>query len=163
MSGSLRIRGGGVRGRGNVGLQGGGSAPVAVGGASLAAPAGGTIVAAPRFDSYLARLLKLIPVEVLGFVLVSEPLVPAGQTAARVAVFVLGLLGVFLIRTRATRGDDGRPQWPAVWISAGSYLVWVYQLGGAFAELGLHVPWAGSLLVVVWTFLVPLVYRGDPT
>jgi hypothetical protein len=41
-------------------------------------------------------------------------------------------------------------------------VIWVYVLGGVFVELGLHVAWLGTLLMLGWTFLVPFVYRGSP-
>jgi len=32
--------------------------------------------------------------------------------------------------------------------------------GGPFTAFGLHVPFLGSLLVLAWTFFIPILYRG---
>ena len=120
------------------------------------------------FQGYFDRLYKLIPGEVVGLYLVGSGLIPKDYPFALVAWSVFCLAALILTRAKNTR-DDAKglgPQWGAVFISAVSFVIWLYTLGGPFAALpnhNMHVPFLGSLLVLAWTFLVPLIYSGDQT
>jgi hypothetical protein len=48
-------------------------------------------------------------------------------------------------------------------VAAVAFVIWVYTLGGPFADFGVHVPWIGSLLVLAWTSFIPLLYKGKDT
>jgi hypothetical protein len=118
---------------------------------------------APEFRFYLDRLLKLIPAEVVALYLVGSGLIPLEQPGAALGWTLFCLAGVIVVRAYGT-SDPRRavkPQWGAVAIAAVSFLIWVYSLGGPTARATGYIPWLGSLLVLAWTFVVPLVYRGD--
>lgn len=42
-------------------------------------------------------------------------------------------------------------------VSAGSFIVWVFAMGEPFASLGFYRPLYGSLLLILYTLLVPLI------
>jgi len=114
------------------------------------------------FRFYLERLLKLIPAEVIGLYLVGSGIVPQGQTVGLTVWAVVCLIGVFVVRVYGTADAAANqpPDWTHVLISAVSFVIWIYTLGGPFAAWGVSVPWIGSLLVLAWTFFVPIFYKG---
>lgn len=114
------------------------------------------------FNAYLERLLKMIPAEVISLYLVGSGLVSAEPPVALTIWAALCLAGLVVIRAYGT-ADSLRhlpPDWVHVAISAMAFVIWVYSLGGPFASYGLHIPYVGSLLVLAWTFFVPLFYKG---
>lgn len=114
---------------------------------------------------YFERLMKMIPAEVVGLYLVGAGFIPKEQRVALLIWTVVCLLGVVAIRIWGTADpnqDNPRPpQWPVVFISTVSFTLWIYSIGGAFAAYGLSQPYLGSLLVLAWTFFVPIFYKGS--
>jgi hypothetical protein len=50
-------------------------------------------------------------------------------------------------------------------IAAASFVLWTYSMGDVFVRASLFGEWQpllGTLLILGWTFLVPLFYKGDP-
>ncbi len=115
------------------------------------------------FNSYLARLVKLIPAEVVALYLTGNGFITPGSRMGSTiwAGICLGL--VVLVRVHATRDKANHipPQGMAVLISAVSFVIWVYTMGGPFLAYGLANPRVGSLAVLVWTFVVPFIYQGS--
>ncbi len=114
------------------------------------------------FNAYLERLLKMIPAEVISLYLVGSGLIPADQRIALLVWSVLCLAGLLVIRAYGTadRLRNLPTDWVHVAISALAFVIWVYSLGGPFEAFGLYIPYVGSLLVLAWTFFVPLFYKG---
>ncbi len=113
---------------------------------------------ASSIDPCLTRLVKLVPAEIVAVFLAGRPLAQeryAGQWP--VACLIL------LVIVRALGTSDRRgPQWVSVAISAVSFVLWVYAMGGRFLSYTVDVNLA-SLAVLVWTTLVPVLWRGDPS
>lgn len=114
--------------------------------------------AASPVDPWLARLVKLVPAEIVAVYLAGRPLAQEHYAGAW-PVVCLAL--VVIVRAWGT-GDRRGPQWASVGISAVSFVLWVYAMGGHFLNYNLDVNLA-SLGVLVWTTLVPVFWRGDPT
>lgn len=114
------------------------------------------------FKFYLDRLMRMIPGDAVGLYLVGSGLVPEGQRVGLAIWTVVCLIGAILIRVYGTTDPERNkpPDWVHVGISSVAFVIWVYTLGGAFAAFDLHVPWIGSLLVLAWTFFVPIIYKG---
>jgi len=114
-----------------------------------------------EFKSYLDRLVKMISAEVVSLYLVGMGLIPKDEGIAQAVWAVFCIFSVVLVRVYGT--SDKRngipPEWCAITISCVSLVIWIYSMGGPFATFGIHVPYIGSLLVLAWTFSVPLVYR----
>lgn len=112
---------------------------------------------------YLEKLIKMIPAEVVGLYLVGSGVIPAGQGAYLLGWTLFCLIAVVAVRALGTRDVDAKksPQWAAVAISTVAFLIWIYSIGGAFQiYLGKgYQPFLGSLLVLAWTFVVPLFYN----
>jgi len=137
--------------------------------------------------SYMERLVKLVPAEAVAVypLLFSEANgladpVNRGHAVALVSWIILAI--VIVLRCQATAAPDRGPQLFAVAISAISYIIWVYVFGGQFGVEGWLHQWLpqssgttalldpdlakfksliGSLALVSWTLVVPVVYKGD--
>ena len=106
------------------------------------------------FRSYLDRLMKMIPAEVVGLYVVGSGFIPAGEVKVLAIWSAVCLIGVVAIRRYGTAdpANGMPPQWGPVVISSIAFVIWVYSLGGPFEPLNLHVPYIGSLLVLGFTF-----------
>ena len=122
----------------------------------------GTLTAQPSSaggDLYLSRLVKLVPSEVVALYL----------TFKETAVTWLGVWSticlalVVLTRTLGSHEAGKRVQVGAVLVSMVSFTLWVYGTDGYFlsVELPESPPGLISVAIGVWTFLVPLFYKGD--
>jgi hypothetical protein len=114
------------------------------------------------FKFYLDRLLKMIPAEVIGLYLVGSGLIPRDQPVVLTVWAFVCLAGVVAIRVYGTTDTASSlpPDWVHVAISTVAFVIWVYTLGGPFAAINWYVPYLGSLLVLAWTFFVPIFYQG---
>ena len=89
-------------------------------------------------------------------------LIPEGQAIGLVIWAVICLIGVVIVRVYGTADpEEGKPpDWTHIAISVVAFVVWLYSLGGPFAAYNLNIPSLGSLLVLAWTFFVPIFYKG---
>jgi hypothetical protein len=137
--------------------------------AALVGAGGGAAVGAAAatnagdLNFYVEKLLKMIPSEVIGLYLVGSGVIPAKSPPEVLLVWsIVCFVIAILFRAMGTR-DAARnkgPQWGVVAVSAAAYVIWLYSLGGSFKDyLGnLYQPYVGSLLVLLWTVLVPMFY-----
>lgn len=125
----------------------------------------GETTAEDPLRNYLDRLIRMIPTEVVGLYLVGNGVIPTEERAARLGWPVVCLAGLIALRAWGSRDPaQSEPvQWTSVLISAIAFVIWIYTLGGPFELLGWHKPYLGSLMVLVWTFFVPIFYKGDPS
>ncbi len=116
------------------------------------------------FRSYLDRLLKMIPAEVVSLYLVGVGVIPEGNAVYLTVWTIICLIGLFAIRIYGTADpvENLPPDWTHIIISAIAFLIWVYSLGNLspFTAWGIGDPIIGSLLVLAWTFFVPMFYKG---
>jgi len=112
---------------------------------------------------YFERLLKMIPGEIVGLYIVGSGLIPSGKAMGLAIWTGICLIAVIAVRAWGTADFQRQlgPQWSAVLISSISFLIWVYSIGGPFAAYGLAVPYVASLMVMAWTFFVPIFYKGS--
>ena len=130
----------------------------------VAAPAAET-----NFTSYLDRLMKMVPTEVIGLYLVGSGLIPGSDTFVLTLWSLICLIGVIAMRVWGTTdAATNKPtDWTHVAISVVAFIIWLLTLGGGpFASGGMlaaareQAPYFGSLLVLAWTFFVPIFYKG---
>lgn len=114
------------------------------------------------FQGYLDRLMKMIPGEAIGLYLVGSGFIPAAQSLVLLIWSIICLAGVIAIKAYGTadRANQIPPDWVHVAISSVAFVIWLYSIGGPFATYGVNVPYIGSLLVLAWTFFVPIFYKG---
>jgi len=111
------------------------------------------------YDNYYSRLVKLIPAEVIAFYLALDALASAlpekqvllwvvSGVAAAGAWFYLGrVAGVTSVVQRL--------------LSVAALVIWIYVTGGPFAALPWYNATYGKLVLVAFTFFVPLMYKGQ--
>ncbi|MDY0297132.1 MAG: hypothetical protein RB296_07430 [Acidobacteriota bacterium] len=107
---------------------------------------------------YSERLLKLIPSEIIAAWVAVQGIIPRDSgpwviTAA--AVLLMVLTPIYLKRFQGV----SRPM--QLVASTGSFLVWVYTLGGPFVYWGIYFSWLASVLLILWTVTVPLFLDGE--
>jgi hypothetical protein len=129
--------------------------------------------AAPQtdFSSYLDRLMKMVPTEVIGLYLVGSGIIPHDQPVVLTLWALICLVGVVAMRAWGTADATASPPQPTDWthvaISAVAFILWIFTMGGGpfttggvFAAAYEQTPYVGSLLVLAWTFFVPIFYKG---
>lgn len=119
--------------------------------------------ATDAFKEYLDRLLRMIPGEVVGLYMIGSGFIPAEYSNWLIGWSILCLVLVFIVRWFGTADPkaDKKPQPVPVLIAAGAFVIWLYWLGGPFIILKIHKPFIGSLLVLVWSFVIPIFYHGE--
>jgi hypothetical protein len=70
----------------------------------------------------------------------------------------LGL--VVLFRAFGTHAAGRNVQWTAVFVASVSFALWIYATGGYLVRVTLPAG-AISVAIGVWTFVVPMFYKGD--
>ena len=109
-------------------------------------------------NHYKDRLLKLIPSEIVAAYLVIEGIIPSGAThgalVSLIAALVLLILIPFYLRKTMAVKRTGQ-----ILLTMVSFVIWIYSLGGPFAHYDIHVGYVGSVLLVLWTLVMPLVYK----
>jgi hypothetical protein len=123
--------------------------------------------AAEPYDTYLAKLLKMIPAEIISLYLAGLALIPVSlpdtQKIAPMAWVGLCFLFVILARYVMTKDKDTSPDWKIVGLSAISFLIWTYSMGGPWATTSVYISWLGGLAVLAWTFFVPYCFKDEET
>ncbi len=139
-------------------------------------------------DPYMNRLVKLVPAEAVGpypFLMdYADKLTPYDGVGPRYAVYFVAwvLLAIVLIVRWKTTSEPGKgAQWGSILIAGVAFFIWVHVMKGDFGfelllpqatasrgEFGALVTSANdykqfffNVLLMVWTTLAPVVYRGD--
>jgi len=129
--------------------------------------------------TYLERLVALVPAEVISLYLALVNFAmgsPSPGEGIHIAyshwLSWLGLALAVFVRIMGTRvifpGNAGKQtwdiEWPLVFISAISFIIWVYATGGSFisGDMEIFNGFVIGVAVAVWTFLVPYLYREKP-
>jgi len=109
--------------------------------------------------TYSERLVKYIPAEVLaGYIFVGSQTAHFETHSSKV-IFLLTLIGLCVVaipihyRQILPRTKKARKH---MLISQVAFLVWAYAIGGPVAVVGWHHPGIGGLVMVAFTFLIPL-------
>ena len=127
-------------------------------------------------DTYMTRMTKLVPGEAITAYPLFLNTIQTGPGNPRpwqavLLVAAVVLVVVVVLRWSATKDADGKAQWPAIILSAISFLIWVFVMGtntdfAAFgllsnATLQVEPQLLSSLLLFAWTAIAPAIYTGD--
>ncbi len=106
---------------------------------------------------WMDRLIRLIPSEIVAVYLAGK-----GYATSWLGIWAIVCLGlVLIIRIWGTKEPGKKVQWVAVVVSAISFVIWIYAMGGQFLSLSLPDPGVASAAMLVWTVVVPIFYQGD--
>ena len=124
----------------------------------------------PELDSYISRLLKYIPAEVVALYLLLDGLVGASghpqSFLMQLVIFIALIIGTPLYLWRMQKVDikkwrmqkvDIKKKPIQLVISTGAFILWVLAIGGIFTYFGWYDPLWGAILVPIYTFLVAAV------
>jgi len=113
-----------------------------------------------QVDEYSDKLVKNIPADIVAAWIAVTGLI-AGSTGTPDIVlwiaFVIGVVLTPLWTWRQTTVPNKPPATTQIAIATGSFIVWVFALGGPFAALNFYRPLYGSLVLILYTLVVPLV------
>lgn len=115
-----------------------------------------------QFREYLSRLLKMIPAEIVGFYMIGSGIIPSDIAIMQIIWIVICFILIIIVRRYGTADPDaGQSSQPVpVFISTVAFLIWVYWLGGPFIKYKIHIPWLASILILIWSFVIPIIYKG---
>ncbi|HUI90612.1 MAG TPA: hypothetical protein VLX68_00055 [Chitinivibrionales bacterium] len=105
---------------------------------------------------YVDKLVKLIPTEILGAYTVIAGVVPADQVKVVLTASAAALLMLVPLYLWKISGVKNVAQ---LVVSAFSFVIWTYTLGGPFEAWGIYQGYIGSILLVLFTLIVPIVVR----
>ncbi|MDX1491734.1 MAG: hypothetical protein R3332_10625 [Pseudohongiellaceae bacterium] len=104
---------------------------------------------------YSEKLVKLIPTEIIGAYIAIEGMVRSNGDVymqVMVAASIVLLLLVPLYLTIIFRVNNKAQ----IVVTMLSFLVWIFSMGGPFATQLWYLPVYGSVVLVLWTLIVPL-------
>ena len=118
-------------------------------------------------DTYLDRLIKYIPAEIIAaYVFISGIL----STSSSDIIVNWISFGVLLVLTplyiwrlialedkKANNPQSRKPAWAQMIIAFFAFAIWVYAIGGPFASLPWYNRMYGSVLVALYTVIVPVI------
>ena len=105
-------------------------------------------------DSYQARVLKLIPAEVVAVYMAVLPLLKNQSATVQWLVFALLLIGNILYKRNA-----GVKDWKQFLITSIAFILWVLSFGGPVDGLYPSAIPLSHILMPIYIFLVPLIYH----
>jgi peptidoglycan/LPS O-acetylase OafA/YrhL len=120
-------------------------------------------------QSYLVRLLRLIPAEIVAFHTTLVPLINKEMAddlcVGHSSLIVLAMALLIGLRAQLTRGQNPRtgPQWIAVAVSAVAYGLWAWHTNtGPFICISAQVyPVISLMVIAAYVIAVPWIYKGD--
>ena len=121
-------------------------------------------------DTYVSRLVKMIPGEALALFAAGAGLIAAARAEWQPNLLLvwslISALAIIALRRKATLvSDRSGPQWISTAIALVSFAIWLYSQGAPFIEMGDDFEESrgvvSSLLILAWTFFIPLFYKGD--
>ncbi len=115
-------------------------------------------------DPYLNSLLKYIPTEIVGAYLAIQGFIIAAKTDERLHILALLITSValFVITPFYLWRLQGVTRVAQLVLSTISFAIWVYTLGGPFVTWGIYQPLIGSIILVIWTLIIPIILKPKP-
>ena len=105
-------------------------------------------------QDYRARLLKLIPSEIVAAYMVLSGIIPEDSAKWGTLIVSIALLILVPFYLRRLQNVQRTSQLIVTMIS---FIVWLYSLGGPFEAWELYQSWIASIVLILWTLTVPLV------
>jgi hypothetical protein len=114
----------------------------------------------PDVDKFWDRVIKNIPADIVGAWVAVTGLISSATDVPTSTIlwitFVFGIVLTFVWTWRQTSEPGKKPALTQTFISTGSFIVWVFALGGPFATMDFYRPLYGSLLLIGYSLLVSI-------
>jgi len=126
---------------------------------TLLAEEGGVVTTTPTADTFLSRVMKAIPAEIVGLYLFAQGIIASAQkddlSSHRIWLWVMFGIGfvltpIFLVRVSKVR----KPV--QVGISTAAFAIWVFAIGGPFALYSWYQAFIGTILLAVFATVMYL-------
>ena len=105
----------------------------------------------------------MIPGEIVGLYMIGSGFLPVNDLALSIGWFVVCVLLLLVVRIfgSADRSRGETVQQAPVIVAATAFVIWAFWLGGPFEALGIpNREQIASLAILVWSFVVPIFYKG---
>ncbi len=121
-----------------------------------------------RTDTYIEQVVKYIPSEIVAAYLFLDGILKSSEKVTEtffwgVFLFLLAATPAYIWAITAEKeectGKVRKPAWDQIVISFFSFAVWVFAIGGPFTYLSWYHPVYGSSLLVLFTFLPPIISK----
>jgi hypothetical protein len=105
-------------------------------------------------QKYKDRLLKLIPSEIVAAYIVLAGIIPIAS--AKWGLLIVSVVLLILVPLYLWRIQDVKRLVQIV-VTTISFVVWIYSIGGPFLYWGIYEKWIASVVLILWTLIVPIV------
>lgn len=121
-----------------------------------------------KSDNYIEQVLKYIPSEIVAAYLFLEGILKSSTKTTElffwIVFFFMLVVTPFYIWALTSEKDENtgktrKPAWDQIIISFFSFAVWVFAIGGPFASLPWYDSIYGSTLLVLFTFMPPIISK----
>ena len=106
-------------------------------------------------QNYFQKLLRLIPSEIIAAYLVIVGIIPATDMKwghITVSIVMILIIPFYLWRVLCIKN---RFQIIATTIA---FVIWIYSMnGGPFLSFGIYKPWIASVILILWTVVMPII------
>jgi hypothetical protein len=109
-------------------------------------------------STYRSKLLKLIPSEIVAAYMVLQGIVPADS--GKWGLFAVSVVLLIITPFYLSKFENVKKA-PQIVFSTLSFVIWIYSLGGPFVYWGLYKAWVASIVLVLWTLIVPLFFKNN--
>jgi len=106
-------------------------------------------------NTYLEKLFKLIPSEVVATYLAIQGLVATEPDVQKYVVIGAGVILLIAIPFYLWRVQNVKSKIQII-LTMISFIVWVFSIGGPFLYFLWYLPTYGSIVLILWTFLLPI-------
>lgn len=114
-------------------------------------------------NHYLEHLTKSIPSEiVMAWVTITGLLKSDDQIPFNTVLWILLLIFIVLTIAWTYKKNSGLYQKPSIGqiaLTTGSFMIWVFALGEPFSSLSFYHPVYGSIALILYSLIVPLISR----
>lgn len=109
-------------------------------------------------NEFRSKLLKLIPSEIVAAYMVLQGIIP--EESGKWGLIVVSLVLLIITPFYLSRFEKVKKA-SQIAFSTVSFVVWVYTLGGPFVHWNIHKPWIASIVLVLWTLIIPLFFKNS--
>ncbi|MFN5967131.1 MAG: hypothetical protein ACK46E_18750, partial [Pseudanabaena sp.] len=85
--------------------------------------------------------------------------IPSGTLLWGLFIFFVVLTALYILKQ--TSEPKKKPAITQTSISVGAFIVWVFALGEPFSSLSFYRPVYGSILLIVYNLVIPLINPSD--
>lgn len=117
-------------------------------------------------DDYASRLVKYVPAEIVTLFVTLNSMVTtnaAEEPWLQWAVFGILLVITPIYTNHLTKAANMPPAYKQIIIATLSFIFWVFAIGGPFVQMFWYKSIYGTILLPIYTFVVPMLDSAEST